>query len=91
MELNPAESQNPDVKALLEENLRLARAIYTSTEKTRRYIFWGQVFGFVRVLLIIIPLVLAYWYLQPYLQQLTGTYQQIMKDPNKFNVQDLFK
>ncbi len=80
MDLEVNQPPGADVKALLEENLRYAKAIYASTEKTRRYIFWGQVFGFLKIVLIVAPLVIAFWYLRPMLQQALAAYQQLLGD-----------
>jgi hypothetical protein len=77
MPLEPDQNQ-ADLKALLEENLRYTKAIYASTEKARRYILWGQVFGVLKVLLILIPLVLGFWYLKPYLMEATAAYQELL-------------
>jgi hypothetical protein len=78
MSTEPEVSTNQDLKALLEENLKLTRAIYTLAEKTRRHIFWGEVFGVLRTLIIVVPLILAYFYLQPMLQQAIGAYQELL-------------
>ena len=79
----PAEDSSPaNVQALLEENLRLSRAIYASIEKTRRYIFWNQVFGFLQLLIIVVPLVVGFLYLKPLLQQALSTYTQLLGSPS---------
>lgn len=78
MRLENDATANPDLRALLEENLKLSRAIYVSSEKTRRYILWGQVLGLLKVLIIIVPLVLGFLYLRPYLDQVIQTYQQLL-------------
>ena len=70
--------QNNELKALLEENLSYAKQIYTSTEKTRRYIMWGQVLAFVKIILVVGPLILGFLYLQPYLKSVFGTYQDLL-------------
>lgn len=82
MRIEPDQNQGEDLKALLEENLRYAKAIYTSTEKTRRYMLWGQVFGFIKIVIIVVPLVIGFWYLKPYLQQAMATYQELLGGSN---------
>jgi hypothetical protein len=77
MRLDPQVEQSQDVKGLLEENLKYAKEIYASTEKTRRYIFWGQVFGFLKILIIIVPLILGFLYVQPYLKSALGMYTSL--------------
>ncbi|MBI5466028.1 MAG: hypothetical protein HY974_01915 [Candidatus Kerfeldbacteria bacterium] len=77
MRIDPQLEQSQDVKSLLEENLKYAKEIYTSTEKTRRYILWGQVFGFLKIIIILVPLVLGFLYLQPYLKSALGMYSSL--------------
>ncbi len=63
-----------DIKELLEENIRLSKAILVSTEKTRKSMRWMKVMGILRVLIIVIPLVLAILYLPPFLSKLSDTF-----------------
>lgn len=80
MRIDPIPTQGDDLKSLLEENLKYAKAIYASTEKTRRYILWGQIFGFIKIFVIIVPLLVGFWYLKPYLMQASEAYQQLLGD-----------
>lgn len=66
-----------ELKQLLLENQRLLKEIHAATEKTRRYILWDQVWGFVKLLIIIVPLALGYLYIQPYLKQALASLQEI--------------
>ncbi len=63
-----------DVKELLEENIRLSKAILASTEKTRKSMNWVKVMAFLRVLILVIPLILAILYLPPILNKLSDTF-----------------
>ncbi len=66
-----------DIKSLLEENLKYSKEIYLATKKTRHYILWAQIFGFLKVLIIMVPLVLGFLYVQPYLKSMLGAYQSL--------------
>ncbi|MFA4819183.1 MAG: hypothetical protein WC621_05070 [Patescibacteria group bacterium] len=70
--------ENNEIRVLLEQNLAYTKDILRSTEKTRRYIFWAQIMGFVKVLLIVAPLILAFFYLQPYFRQAVSTYSELL-------------
>jgi len=59
-----------DLKAMLEENIKLSKEILRSAEKTRKYMRRAQVMSFVRILVVVIPLVLAILYIPPFLGQL---------------------
>ena len=78
MRIDPQLEENQDVKSLLEENLKYTKQIYASTEKTRRYIFWGQIFSFFKIVIIVVPLVLGYMFIQPYLKSALGTYTSLL-------------
>lgn len=53
--------------------------IYESTEKTRKYIMWGRVLSVVKILIVVIPIVLAIIYLPPYIGKLLAPYQELMQ------------
>jgi hypothetical protein len=86
MRIDPIPTQGDDLKSLLEENLKYSKAIYASTEKMRRYMLWGQIFGFIKIFVIIVPLVIGFWYLKPYLLQVSETYQQLLGEGVGANV-----
>lgn len=58
-----------DIVQMLKENRELLEAIYISTEKTKKYIWWGRVMTFVYLILILAPLVVGAIYLKPIFQQ----------------------
>ena len=66
-----------DVKELLEENIRLSKAILVSAEKTRKSMRWMKVMGILRVLIIVVPLILAILYLPPFLSKLSDTFGKL--------------
>lgn len=72
-----APSQNDELKALLLENQRLLKDIHAATQKTRRYILWSQIGGFLKLVLVLVPLVLGYLYIQPYLSQALSSMQDV--------------
>ena len=74
-------NSNDEIKKLLQENLSYAKATYEAAEKTRRYILWGQVLGFIKLAIVIVPMVIAYYFLQPYLKTALSTYQDLLGMP----------
>lgn len=81
MRIDPTLTQSEEVKALLEENLRYVKEIYASTERTRRYIMRAHIFGFIKIILIVGPLILGFLYLQPKVKQ-------VMESYNKFSASE---
>ena len=69
-------SMEQDLKDLLEKNLEYSKAIFAQGEKIRSYIFWGKVAEAIKLVIILVPLVLAAIVLPPlvkdYLSMLGG-------------------
>lgn len=81
---NNNQSGTQELKDLLEQNLKYTKAIYESTEKTRRYIRRDQIFGMIRVLIILLPIVAAVIYAQPYLKFLRESLGQFQSNNPTF-------
>jgi len=79
MEKITTSDNEAEIKDLLEKNLKYAKAIYWSTEKIRRYIFWQRIFGLIKILIIVVPLIFAAIYLPPLLQGLFAPYAELLK------------
>lgn len=79
-----------DIKELLEENIKLSKEILHSSEKTRKYMRWMQVASFLRLLIFIIPLVLAILYIPPFLINLSKTFSNLYGG-EQFNILEQFK
>jgi len=52
-----------DIRKLLEENKKLNKEINESVIYIRKYIFFSKVFGVIKILIIVIPLILSFIYL----------------------------
>lgn len=44
--------------------------IYESVEKTRKYILWSRVFSVIKIIIILIPLILAFKFIPSYINKL---------------------
>ncbi|MFH1225896.1 MAG: hypothetical protein V1684_01245 [bacterium] len=70
----------PELRELLEENLKYAKAIYWSVEKVRRHLFWQRVFTLIYILvLIVLPLVVAVIYLPPFISAYLSPYLELLQ------------
>ena len=69
---------NEEIKQLLEQNLEYNKAIYEVSKKTKRYMLIAQIMGFLRILLIVVPIILAIIYLPPLLKAWMAPYQELM-------------
>ena len=80
MENQNLNNNQPELRELLEENLKYAKAIYWSTEKVRRHLFWQRIFTLIYILvLIVLPLVVAVIYLPPFLKNYFGVYMELLQ------------
>ena len=69
MRIDTGEEGRSQLQALLQENLKLSKAILHSVEKTRQHILLGQIANWIRLLLIAVPIVLAALYLPPLIKK----------------------
>jgi hypothetical protein len=67
-----------DIKKLLEQNLELNQKIYKICRKLNNYMIWSQIYGFLKIIIIVVPLILAYFYLAPYLTSALKQYTELM-------------
>ena len=65
------------IQQLLEENSKLLKEIHATTERTRRYILVGEIL----ILIIVIPIVLGFIYLRPYVLNAFSSYQELLGAP----------
>jgi len=63
---------------LLEENRKTNKEVYAIVKKLKKQMMWQSIFGFVRILVIVIPLIIGFYYLTPFVQQAMDDYQKLM-------------
>ena len=63
-----------DIRELLEKNLRLSEEILEKTKYIKHYLKWQQVFGWIKILIIVVPIVWGLLYLPSLIQKYTGSY-----------------
>jgi len=56
------------LERLMQKNIEMTEEILDVSRKTKKYIFWGNVSGWLKILLIIAPLIIAIVYLPPILK-----------------------
>lgn len=71
-------ANNGNLKDLIEKNIKWSQAIYEQNEKIKRRITMMVVGSYLRLLLILVPLVLALIYLPPLLQQALSQYSELL-------------
>ena len=69
---------NPEERTLLQKVARQTEENYRMLREIRSTARWARVWGFFKLLLIVVPLVLGYIYLQPYLAPLMDFYGELL-------------
>lgn len=64
-----------DIKKLLEQNLAKNEEIYQLMKRLKSYLLMNQIFGVIRLLIIVVPLVLALIFLPPLFKQFMSQWQ----------------
>lgn len=70
---------DPEEKRLLERSLRLSEDNNRILKKMERRLRWAIIWGFIKIAIIIVPLVLGYIFLEPYISDAVGNYQGVME------------
>jgi hypothetical protein len=67
-----------EIKRLLLQNLAKTSALEIEVKKIRNYQIWQQIFGVIKVIVIVVPVVLAVLYAIPLFKQALATYQGLI-------------
>ena len=67
-----------EIKKLLEKNLELTKDVREMVKKIRRFVIWQQIFGFIKILLIAVPIVLGIIYLPAILEKVLAPYKELL-------------
>jgi len=68
---------NPEEKVLLERALELSEENNQILRKIERRAQWAILWGFIKVAAVIVPLVIGYFYLQPFLDQALENFNSV--------------
>ncbi len=69
------ETIHEDMKKLLEQNIELSKKVLKLSKKNHNILKWQYFFGFLKIILIVIPLILGIIYLPPFLEKILDSYQ----------------
>lgn len=70
--------QEDDIKQLLEQNKKMNEETLELVRYIKRFVMFQQVFGVIKILLIMIPIILGIIYLPPILDEIMKQYQQVL-------------
>jgi len=72
------ETSEDNIKELLEKNLKWSQIIYEQNRRLNHKLIWATVAGWLRLLLIVAPLILAFFYFSPFIKQAWKSYNSIL-------------
>lgn len=70
---------NEELKQMLETNIALSQEILGLAIYIKKYIVWQKIFSYLKLLVIIVPLALAFIYLPPFIRD---SYQTLLQSLN---------
>jgi len=70
----PVKSEGGSLKELMEKNLKWSQIIYEQNRKINSKLLWAAIANWIKILLILIPLALAAWFLPPLLKGILKQY-----------------
>ncbi|MBI4091077.1 MAG: hypothetical protein HY422_03560 [Candidatus Komeilibacteria bacterium] len=66
-----------ELKKTIDEMRSEVHLLTAEVQKIRRHQFWASVSGYVKLLIVLIPLIVSVWLFQPQLRQLYKTWQEV--------------
>ncbi|MEK7643692.1 MAG: hypothetical protein AAB390_00090 [Patescibacteria group bacterium] len=75
---HPSDGQGGDLKSLIEKNIKWSQIIYEQNKKIKNRLTWMLIGDYLKIFLILAPLIIALLYLPPFISQLMKTYDAIL-------------
>jgi len=68
----------PDIRELLEKNLKWSQIIYEQNRKINNKLLWAAIGSWLKIFLILVPLILAALFLAPMAKNLSSMYSELL-------------
>ncbi|HSR89499.1 MAG TPA: hypothetical protein VLK22_03880 [Candidatus Udaeobacter sp.] len=68
----------PDLKELMEKNLKWSQIIYEQNRKINNKLLWSAIADWLRLLVLVVPIVLAFLFLPPWLKGFWSRYGDLL-------------
>jgi hypothetical protein len=75
-----------EIKKLLEKNLELTEEIHKMVKSVKRYMLWQNIWSFLKILIIVVPITIGIIYLPPLLKDVFKQYQNLLGVENALNL-----
>ncbi len=70
--------EHEEIKDLLIKNIKWSEAVYNQNKKIQSHLRWMSIAGFLRLFIILIPLIIGIIYLPPLLGEVFSQYQSLL-------------
>ncbi|PIR94247.1 hypothetical protein COT97_02020 [Candidatus Falkowbacteria bacterium CG10_big_fil_rev_8_21_14_0_10_39_11] len=80
------------MEMLLQRNLDYTKKVYENTEKIRKYIMWIRILNILKLVVIVLPIVLAIIFLPPLIKEMVQSYSGVFDQVDSLqsgNVQNI--
>ena len=74
---NDVEKELSQIKGLMRQNLEYTKKILELEEKSKKYILWLKIVNLLKLLIILIPIILALAYLPPVMKDFFEKYKEL--------------
>ena len=72
------EKEHGELKKMLKEVVEVSIKNQEDLKYIRRFILWLQVWGAIKLVIILVPIILGIIYLPPFLKEWVGSYQEVL-------------
>jgi len=76
---NISNVKEEDLQKLLKKNFELNSEIFKMVKYIKKYIFWQKIWGVLKVLIILVPIILSIIYLPPFLNKVFSQYKGLFE------------
>ncbi|MCK4553657.1 hypothetical protein KAU19_01700 [Candidatus Parcubacteria bacterium] len=73
--------EQEELKKLLEENLKLTEEIHKMTKGIKSFVLWQRIFGVIKILIIVVPIVLAAIFIPRLIEDVKSNPEKIINNP----------
>ena len=75
---NNLKSEISELKELAEKNIKLSEEVLALSKKINGFVIWQRIFGIIKILIIIVPIILGIMYLPSLLSDVLDTYKELL-------------
>ncbi len=75
---NSLKNEVKELKELAEKNIKLSEEVLELSKKINGFVIWQRIFGVIKILIIIVPIILGIMYLPSLLGGVLDTYKELL-------------